>query len=317
MRRSAFVLPALLATLGVATVAGAAPADRSVVSPGPVSAVARSRLSVAFATQRTARACEGVRLWSLATRAVRTLGRPRPCDETSTGRGIAGLANAQGRVLWVTFAGGNDRDWELWTASDTARTPRRLRFVTVDVDEPQPVVVGAGDAYLLAYAVEDELTVLGVDGSRQFRWTAPGPIAAVVTGNNRVGVLLRSGPVVVLSRTGTELARFDYPAGGVRALELGLPGAVVQLESGTIETRRLGSTHRWQLPPDARMLDFAAGVVLYSRGNQLRSLHVNSRADRLVRVTTTPVLASLDPSGLAYVHGQSVIAAGISRLNAG
>jgi hypothetical protein len=220
-------------------------------------------------------------------------------------------------VLWVTFAGGNDRDWELWTASDTARTPRRLRFVTVEVDEPQPVVVGAGDAYLLAYAVEDELTVLGVDGSRQFRWTAPARSRLSRTGNNRVGVLLRSGPVVVLSRTGTELARFDYPAGAVRALELGLPGAVVQLQSGMIETRRLGSTHRWQLPPDARMLDFAAGVVLYSRGNQLRSLYLNSRADRLVRITTSPVLASLDPSGLAYVRGQSVLAAGIGRLNAG
>ena len=54
------------------------------------------------------------------------------CESTSTGTGIAGVATARGRVLWLYYAGGNLRDWLLYTASVGTRTPKRLRFVERD-----------------------------------------------------------------------------------------------------------------------------------------------------------------------------------------
>jgi hypothetical protein len=305
--RSPLLAASLLSALVLAGVAGGASVDRTVRSPGGVTALATSLQRVAFASAPAAGDCDRVRLWYLGSRAVTRFGRPRPCgDPLSTGRGIAGLALAGSRALWLAYAGGNIREWTLLTATPSAPTPRQLRFVARDVDEPPPIVLGDGSIALLAYAVDEVVTGLRQNGARAFTWRAPARVAALATGDGKVAALLETGSVVVLSEAGARLAEYAYAPGVVKAVRLGAVGTLVQLTSGTIEIRKGESTKRVVLPPTATMLDYAQGVVLYALGGQARGLRLATGADVLLRTTGTPVRASLDTSGLAYVKGRDV-----------
>jgi hypothetical protein len=111
-------LLALLAVLAVIPAAAAATQrDRTVV--GPVSAVGIAGTEVAYADEYRRR-CHEVRRWDVATRGdVRVASH---CFvSTSTGSGIAAVSVAGGRALWLTYIGGNTREWSLWTKRGTAR----------------------------------------------------------------------------------------------------------------------------------------------------------------------------------------------------
>src|SRR5687768_11535591 len=108
------VLVALAALVGAGVAAGAA-SVRSVSAPAPVQAIAFDGPRVAYAAGRTARDCNRVYVWNLTTRAVSRLERKTHCEQTSTGNGVAALSIAGTRVLWLAYAGGNFRDWSLWT----------------------------------------------------------------------------------------------------------------------------------------------------------------------------------------------------------
>ena len=56
--------------------------------------------------------------------------------------GSARIGVSGNRVLWVRYNGGNERDWQLMTATTTQRTPRQLRFVPQDVELPSPFAIG-------------------------------------------------------------------------------------------------------------------------------------------------------------------------------
>ena len=90
---------------------------RSVAAPAPVRALEHDASRVAYAVGRSARDCNRVYVWDLATRGVSKLGRKTHCEQTSTGNEIAAVSIAGRRVLWVHYAGGNIRDWSLWTAT--------------------------------------------------------------------------------------------------------------------------------------------------------------------------------------------------------
>src|SRR5262249_62031146 len=96
--------------LAFAAVASAAAADRTVTSPGPVRALARSGYSVAFLSGPYGGHCGGrVVLWNLVTGGVYRLGRhpDQLCKEgPSTGSGITDIAVAGNRALWLPDAGG-------------------------------------------------------------------------------------------------------------------------------------------------------------------------------------------------------------------
>ena len=64
------------------------------------------------------------------------------CPQTSTGTGIAGIESSAARVLWLSYTGGNTREWSLYTATTSARKGRLLRFVARDVDGPPGIVLG-------------------------------------------------------------------------------------------------------------------------------------------------------------------------------
>ena len=141
MRRGSIFLAALSASLCTG-VAGAT-SQSFIVGRSTVTALAADGDQAAFAAARTASDCDRAFIWQRLPRRVVQLGKKQRCSITSTGRGVAGIAVTGGRALWVTYAGGNDRDWQLWTASITRTAPRQVQFVTRSVDEPQPIVVGS------------------------------------------------------------------------------------------------------------------------------------------------------------------------------
>ena len=63
-------------------------------------------------------------------------------EQASTGQGVWDVAVATNRLLWLTYAGGNIREWALWTAMTTRKSPWQVRFVARDVDDPPPIVIG-------------------------------------------------------------------------------------------------------------------------------------------------------------------------------
>ena len=272
-----------------------------------MTALATSVQRVAFASGPAAGDCDRVRLWYVGLRSVTRFGAPRPCgDVPSTGRGIADIALAGPRALWLAYAGGNIREWSLLTATASAPRPRQLRFVARDVDDPPPIVLGDGSPRLLAYAVDDAVTGLRQNGSRAFSVRVSAPVRGLTSWNDQVGALLADGTVVVLSDSGRQLASYSYAPGTVKALRLGGVGALVQLTSGTIEIRKGPATRRVPLPPTATMLDFAQGIVLYALAGQARGLKLSTGQDIVLRTTGRPVRAALDTSGLAYVRGRDV-----------
>ena len=57
--------------------------------------------------------CHEVRLWNVATRADRRLASH--CFVSSSTERRLGVIASGGRGLWLTYTGGNIREWSLWT----------------------------------------------------------------------------------------------------------------------------------------------------------------------------------------------------------
>lgn len=256
---------------------------RTVTAPAPVTALAFDGERIAYATGFSAGDCNRVYVWNLGTRGVSKLGRQTSCEQTSTGNAVESVAIAGTRVLWVHHAGGNLRDWSLWTATTTQPAPRRLRFVTRDADAPAPIVVGEGDGSapgdMLPYAVEREVIALRVNGSRRFAWTAPGRVTALAAGGGRLAVAGEGGVVNVLDAAG-EVDRTERYTGEVSAVALAGSGLVAQI--GRRLVFRAGTERSWLLTAGARLEDATATAAFYVTGGQVRRILLASGAQRLL-----------------------------------
>jgi hypothetical protein len=299
------VPPAIL--LAAATVASAAGADRTVVSPGPVRALARSGYSVAFLSAPYDGHCGSrVLLWSPVTRGVYKLGR-RPdavCEQgPSTGSGITTIAVAGNRALWLAYAGGNRRDWTLETATTTRPAERRLELQEVDVDAPPPIVLGVASEQVMPYSIASNVKLLRANGARLYTWKAPARVTNTTAYNANVAVFVAGGHCYVLSATGTVQARYTFAPGSVQEFALSGVGLVVQLTGERIEIRRGSAVRRLTLPAGARMLDYAQGIVLYKLRGQIRGRAVVSGRDVFLRNAT---FAVLEHNGLTYAAGRRV-----------
>ena len=299
------VLPAIV--LAAATIALAAAADRTVVSPGQVRALARSGYSVAFLSAQYDGHCgPRVQLWSLVTRGVYKLGR-RPdalCEQgPSTGSGITDIAVAGNRALWLSYAGGNRREWIIETATTTRPIERRLELEEVDADAPPPMVLGVASEQVMPYSIGSTVKVLRANGARLYTWKAPGRVTNTTSYNANVAVFVGGGRCYVLSPTGTVQARYAFAPGSVQEFALAGVGLVVQLGGGRIEIRRGAAVRRLTLPPGARMLDYAQGIVLYKLRGQVRGRAVASGKDVFLRSAT---FAVLEHNGLTYAAGRRV-----------
>ena len=253
----------------------------AIAAPAPVQAVALDSPLLAYATIHSAADCDRVRVWDRSTGRTMRLGRTTHCEETSTGSGIAALSIAGNRVLWLHFTGGNIREWSLFTATTTAPRPRRLRFVSRDVDAAEPIVLGEGDTSrfgdLLPYAVDREVIVLRPNGSRAFAWTAPARVTAVGANWGGVAVALADGRVFVLEGGRVETSWAGSPA--VTAVFVTGNGVAAQ-RGRTVEFRTGSSTRRWTLPAGGRLRDAEGVRAVYLSAGRAKSLDLTSGRTR-------------------------------------
>lgn len=138
---------------------------RTIRRDGPITAIGLTHAAVAIAVGRTATDCDHVELWNADTRGTWRFGPRRPCGDVPLLEGIAGVDVASSRVVWISYAGGNLTDWQLWTATPTRPTSRQLRFVERETGDPAPMVVGEGTQQAVPYALENTVTWLAGDGA--------------------------------------------------------------------------------------------------------------------------------------------------------
>jgi hypothetical protein len=311
---------AIVALLVVGS-APAAIADRSLATPAPVIALARSSWAVASVSGPTAAHCGGsIQLWDLFSRGVWKLGRHLDvvCNEgPSTGSGISAVAVSGFRVLWLFHAGGNLTDWVLYTATATSPAERKLEFQEVETGDKSPILVGDASELVLPYAVGRTVKGLSPTGKLLYTWTAPADVNALTSYGNQVAVYMSGGKAVVLSATGAVAQSYEFPLGAT-AVKLGRDGIVVQLGGGKIEIRK-GATlvKTLTLPAGGQMTDHAEGIVLYSLGTQLRAVRASSGKDVGLRtLPTKPFLAQLEPNGLSYAIGKNVYSVAMVNVQA-
>jgi hypothetical protein len=268
-------------------------AAATITAPAPVTALSANGGALAYATAWTKRACE--RVWFH--------GKAFPtgqCPAVSTGRGVAGVAVAGSRVVWLAYAGGNIREWSLLTATTTRPQPRLLRFVARDVDLPSPIVLGSSGG-VVPYAVGRSVVALNPKGSRAFAWTAPADVRALASSGPSVAVVVDGGKAYVVR--GGAIVRtvaFDGEADAVA-----LAGSTLVLQRGRILDLRVSSTSRtWTLPASARLQDASATEALYVAGGKVHALRFADGSDSVVAGGT---LAQLDA-------GRTVVASG-SRIS--
>jgi hypothetical protein len=313
MPRLAVVAAALTALVACAGAAwGLQKPGRTFVRASPITSLALTHGSVAFAVGGTKTDCDHVELWSTGTRGTWRFGRAHPCGDVPLFFGIGQIGVAGNRVVWVSYAGGNLTDWQLWTATSTSRTPRRLRVVERDTSDPAPVVVGPGTDQAVPYAVESEITWLGAGGTPVFRTRVPAEVRSITSGSGplgwRVAALLDGGDVAVLDGNGALAATFPFAAGSVKWLGLAPAGLVVERQDATVEIHGLGPEKTVRLPAGAVVLDYADGRILYRVGQTFRLRTVGSGADTtlLEGSRAQRIIASLDPHGLAWAQGTVV-----------
>ena len=264
----------------------------AITAPAPVTAVSANGGSLAYATAWTKRACE--RVW-LRGKAFPT----GQCPEVSTGRGVASVAVAGTRVIWLSYVGGNIREWSLLTSTTTRPKPRLLRFVARDVDLPSPIVLGAAGG-VIPYAVGRSVVALNAKGSRAFAWTAPSNVRALAASGSSVAVAVDGGKAYVVR--GGAVVRAIAVDGEIDAVALA--GSTLVLQRGRVLDLRVGSTSRtWTLPASAKLQDASATQAIYVAGGKVHALRF---ADGTHTVVATGTLAQLDGGRTFVVSGNRI-----------
>jgi hypothetical protein len=304
--------PLVLAAALLAALSTAAPAAaREVAAGGPVVALGTTAAEVAYAAQ-VRPGCFEVRVWDTADRGVRRYAR-HCFVSTSTGSGVAAVSVSQRRALWLTYTGGNTREWSLWTKSRTSQA-KRLGFVARDVDGPGPFVVGSAWEGSLPYALDETVVVLRPDGSRRFALRAPARVVSLSAHTRGYAAVLANGNVLTISGDGRPLREHAFTE-PVQAAVLAGPGLVALTRSG-IEIRNGSAVRTLPLPAGTRFGGFSEGVVAYGVGRQLRLLRVADGRDRLFRTVAPRSAAQLGRRGLGWSSGTRVSFAPWSTVSA-
>jgi hypothetical protein len=312
-RRHVLVLLALTGLLATSTAAWALQAPgRTQVRSAPVTAIALTHASIAFAVGRTKTDCDHVELWNPDTHGTYRFGQRKPCGDLPLLFGIGPIGVATNRVVWVSFAGGNLTDWQLWTATTTRKTPRRLAFVERDTMDAPAIVVGDGTSNAIPYAVETEITLIGEKGAPVFRTHASSEVRQITSGEGpygwRVAALLATGEVTVLDGGGSVVATYPFQLGAVRWIRLAPGGLLVQVPGAKVEIHRGAAVRTIQLKPNAIALDYAEGRILYRVGQTfwLRQISTGTDTILLQGSRRQPITPVLDTHGLAWAQGPSV-----------
>jgi hypothetical protein len=286
---------ALVALLALVAV-GQASAGGGYVRPGPVSALGVSGEDVAYALALTG-GCNEVRVWT-ARGADRRVAR-QCFASTSTGSGIASVAYSRGRALWLSYTGGNFREWMLWTKG--AGKARQLGFEAVPVEDPAPFVVAQSSEFALAYAAGSRIVTFDSTGRRLFSYDAPARVTALTTQQNGVAAVLEGGRALGLSYAGKVVATRDFAPGDAQVAELTAWGLVVKT-TATVEV----GTRSYPVPARARWQGFANGTFAYAVGNTLWLGRVSDGRQELVRRFSQRFVAQVGRIHLATASGRTL-----------
>jgi hypothetical protein len=292
---------ALTLLLALASAAGAATARERQVA-GPVSALGLAGTDLGYADEYSS-GCHEVRLWDVATRADRRLAT-HCFVSTSTGSGVPGVIASEGRALWLTYTGGNIREWSLWTKAGQGPL-RRIAFLAADVDGPAPVILGRAWEGSLPYAIGRTIVVLAPDGSRRFSLTAGARVVSLSAHSRGYAAVLASGSVLTISPTGKAIRERAFVPGAVQAAVLAAPGLIVETAAG-LEVHGVGSIRTIRLPPGARFVGYSEGIAAYGTGRELRLRRLASGRDRLFRRLEPRFQAELGRRGIAYASGRKL-----------
>jgi hypothetical protein len=285
--------------LGVAGDASA----REIDAQGAVVSVASVGVDVAYAT-RARSGCFEVRVWNTADRGVRRFAS-HCFESTSTGSAVAAVTASEGRALWLTYGGGNIREWSLWTKSRTSRA-KRIQFIPRDVDSPSPLVVGSAWEGSLPYALDRTIIVLKPDGGRRFTLTAPELVVALSAHSRGYAAVLADGRVLTISAAGRIVRERAFEPGFVAAAVLAGPGLIVKTLNG-LEIWHEESLRRIALPDGARFVGYSEGIVAYASGRGLRLLRLNGGVHTTFRtLPSAGFRAQLGRRGLAYASDARV-----------
>jgi hypothetical protein len=320
MPRVALLLAAALLTGALAATAeGVTTRGRTRIEHAPIVALSVTGRSVTYAVGDNASKtdCAHVYLWRTAGGPTGKwrYGKPteEPCIEgLSTGSGISAVAMSAERSLWIQYAGGNLRDWQLYTATRTTTKPRQLAFVEQDVELPSPIVVGQGTLAAVPYAVKQTVTYLGDDGAAVFKWTAPASVRLLAAGHGpggaQVAAVLDSGVVDLLSGSGKVVRSYTYSPGAVTAVSLAPAGLVVQTGT-TIAIRNGARITTLALPKGAKMFGYGEGRVYYSLTGSLHARKVSSGVDSPLvapRLGRSAIGSFATAGGFAWAIGNQI-----------
>lgn len=281
----------------------AAAAAVSIQSPAPVQALAADGYRAAYVAGFSARDCNRVYVWNVRTSGVVKLGRRTHCDQTSTGNAVRSLALAGTRALWIHFAGGNRRQWTLWTATTSRPAPILLRSLELDVDDPAPFVLGEGDASVLGeilpYAAGETVFALRVNGARAFSWRAPARVTALGAGDGELAVATADGSVTVLDAAGRVVRRSE---GASAPSAVFVTGKSVLVQRGRA-LEQLPSGRVFTLPGGARLQDGRGDAAVYVRLGVVHQLNLASgQHSQLARGE----LGQLEPGRTYTASGRTV-----------
>lgn len=282
--------------------AAAAVTARERQTPGSISTIAIAGVSVGYADQYR-RGCHEVRLWDPTDFSDRRLAS-HCFVATSTGSGVAGVIAAESRALWLTYTGGNIREWTLWTKSGRPKA-RKLAFVTADVDGPAPIVLGRPWEGSLPYASGRTVVSLAPNGSRTLTLTAEDRVVALSAHTGGWAAVLANGTVLAI-RPGPVVTRYAFAPGKVSdAVLTSARGLIVKTSAG-LEIRKGVEMRTLALPRGARFLGLAEGLFAYGVGAELRLRRLDGSGDRLVRRLAPRFYAQLGRRGLAYGSGRTL-----------
>lgn len=291
----------LALVLVVASAAGAATARERQVA-GPLSSVTVAGIDLAYADEYT-HGCHEVRLWNVATRSDRRLAS-HCFVSTSTGSGVGGAIATQGRALWLTYTGGNIREWSLWTKAGPAKA-RRIAFLPADVDGPPPMILGSVWEGSLPYATGKTIIVLAPNGSRRFTYAAADRVVFLSAHSRGYAAVLANGSVLTFSTAGTLIKERTFAPGAVQSAFLAAPGLIVETATG-LEIHGVGAVRTIPLPANARLLGYSEGIAAYGLGRELRLRRLSNGSDRLFRRLDPRFHAQLGRRGLAYGSGRTL-----------
>ena len=291
-----------LALVLVVVPAAAAATARERQTPGPMEAVSIAGTDVAYADAYQ-RGCHEVRLWNVATRADRRLAT-HCFASTSTGSGVADVSGSGGRALWITYTGGNIREWSLWTKRGTVPA-KRLAFLPADVDGPAPILLGSAWEGSLPYATGRTIIVLDPNGARRFSLVAADRVVALSAHTRGYAAVLANGHVLSISPAGKVIRERTFAPDEVSDAVLAGPGLIVKT-TVALEIHGNESIRTIPMARGSRFLGYSEGTVAYGFGRQLRLMRLTGGEDRLFRRLEPRFHAQLGRRGLAYGSGRTL-----------